>query len=65
MKKKSGARRRPGNGQKLALAVVTFLNLALTLALAVMRRQETLRAIREEDRLKVLLEQPDSSGKPE
>ncbi len=65
MKKKSGARRRPGNGPKLALAVVTFLNLALTLVLAVMRRQETLRAIREEDRLKVLLEQPDSSGKPE
>ncbi|NBJ88609.1 hypothetical protein [Acutalibacter sp. 1XD8-36] len=65
MKKKSGARRRPGNGSKLALAVVTFLNLALTLALAVMRRQETLRAIREEDRLKVLLEQPESSGKPE
>ena len=65
MKKKSGARRRPGNGQTRALAVVTFLNLALTLALAVMRRQETLRAIREEDRLKVLLEQPDSSRKPE
>ncbi len=65
MKKKSGARRRPGNGQKLALAVVTLLNLVLTLVLAVMRRQETLCAIRNEDRLKVLWEQPDSSGKQE
>ncbi len=65
MKKKSGARRKPGKGAKLILAVVTLINLSLTLILAVLRRQDTLRAIREDGRLKLLLEQQDNGSKPE
>jgi len=60
MKKPRGARR-PTGGQKLTLAIVTCVNLVLTLVLAVMRRQDTLRAIRDDSRLRVLLEQ--NSGK--
>lgn len=49
MKKQKGAgRRKPGNGSKLALAIVTCINLALTLVLAVMRRQDTLKAVRDD-----------------
>lgn len=58
MKKRKGAgRRRPGYGGKLALAIVTCLNLALTLALSVQRRQAVLRAVREDGNVRLLLEQ--------
>lgn len=65
MKKQNGAGRRkpaaghrkPGTGPKLVLAAVTCVNLILTLVLAVMRRQDTLRALRGDGKLKLLLEQ--------
>ena len=57
MKKIKGARRKPGVGGKIALAVVTCLNLALTLALTAARRQEVLRAVRnDEGTVQLLLE---------
>ncbi len=60
MKKRRGAGRgKPGTGPKLLLAIVTCVNLILTLLLAVM---DTLRAIQGEDRLKLLLER---TGKKE
>ncbi len=63
MKKRGGAGRgKPGTGPKLLLAIVTCVNLILTLLLAVMRRQDTLRAIQGEDGLKLLLER---TGKKE
>ncbi|MCI9544223.1 MAG: hypothetical protein HFE93_08535 [Acutalibacter muris] len=63
MKKRRGAGRgKPGTGPKLLLAIVTCVNLILTLLLAVMRRQDTLRAIQGEDGLKLLLER---TGKKE
>ena len=66
MKKQKGAgRRKPGAGPKLFLAVVTCVTLILTLSLAVMRRQDTLRAIQGEDRLKLLLEKAQGTGKSE
>ena len=39
MSKKGAARRKPGIGAKLLLGVVTMINLALTLALALERRE--------------------------
>lgn len=56
---KGGAKRRRGSGTgpKLALAIVTAINLALTLALSVMRRQEVLRAVNQDGAVKLLLEQ--------
>lgn len=66
MKKHRGqARRKPGIGPRLALAILTCLKLALILTLAVMRRQDTLKAISTDGRLKLLLDQPDSKTKPE
>lgn len=66
MKKRSGAgRKKPGTGPRLALAIVTCLNLTLTLILAVMRRQDTLKAVRDGGKLKLLLEQRDSTDKSE
>lgn len=58
MSKKNGARRKrkPGNGSKLALAIVTCINLALTLVMTVMRRQDIIRAVRDDDKVRVLLE---------
>ena len=44
---------------------MTCVNLILTLLLAVMRRQDTLRAIQGEDRLKLLLEKAQGTGKSE
>lgn len=65
MKKQKGAgRRKPGNGSKLALAIVTCINLALTLVLAVMRRQDTLKAVRDDSRLKLLGSFPAAEGHP-
>lgn len=53
--KKSGARRRPGTGAKIFLAVVTFLNLLLTLALSLLRRAEIVHAIEGDEEVKVLV----------
>ncbi|NBK78243.1 hypothetical protein D5272_06475 [bacterium D16-76] len=53
--KKSGARRKPGTGAKIFLAVVTFLNLLLTLALALLRRAEIVHAIEGDEDVKVLV----------
>lgn len=55
--KKSGARRKAGTGSKLVLAIVTMINLGLTLSLSLMRRQEILRAVNEDGKVKLLLEQ--------
>lgn len=66
MKKQTGSgrkgapRRKSGKGPDLALAIVTCINLALTLALAVLRRQDTLRAIQGDGKVRVLLEQADN-----
>ncbi len=53
------ARRRPrrGSGAKLLLAFVTLCNVGLSLALAVLNRQETIRAVRGQqgDEVRVLL----------
>lgn len=45
------ARKRPrrGSGAKLLLALVTLCNVGLSLALAVLRRQEVLHAVRTQD----------------
>ena len=53
------ARKRPcrGSGAKLLLAFVTLCNVGLSLALAVLNRQETIRAVRGQqgDEVQVLL----------
>ncbi len=53
------ARKRPrrGSGAKLLLAFVTLCNVGLSLALAVLNRQETIRAVRgrQGDEVRVLL----------
>ena len=53
------ARKRPrwGSGAKLLLALVTLCNVGLSLALAVLSRQETIRAVRgrQGDEVQVLL----------
>lgn len=63
MKKQNGAGRKkpapakkPGTGPKLLLAAVTCVNLLLTLVLAVLRRQDTLRAVSGDGQVKLLLE---------
>lgn len=59
MKKQKGSaarRHKPSTGARLTLAIVTLLNLALTLALALVRRQEVLRAVNENGQVKLLLE---------
>lgn len=64
MKKQNGAgRKKSGTGPKLVLAAVTCVNLILTLALAVMRRQDTLKALRGDGKLKLLLEQSEDGQK--
>lgn len=53
------ARKRPrrGSGAKLLLALVTLCNVGLSLVLAVLNRQETIRAVRgrQGDEVRVLL----------
>lgn len=53
------ARRRPrrGSGAKLLLALVTLCNVGLSLVLAVLNRQETIRAVRgrQGDEVQVML----------
>lgn len=44
-----------GTGAKLALAAVTAVNLGLTLALHVLRRQEVLHAVETDEDVKLLL----------
>ncbi len=57
MSKKGAARRKPGIGAKLLLGVVTMINLALTLALALERQREVVRAVNsQEGRIQLLLE---------
>lgn len=53
--KKQGARRRPGTGAKIFLAVVTCINLMLTLALSILRRVEVIHAIEGDEDVKLLL----------
>lgn len=50
-------RPRRGSGAKLLLALVTLCNVGLSLALAVLNRQETIRAVRgrQGDEVRVLL----------
>ena len=47
--------RRPGTAGKLALGLVTLLNVALSLALALYNRRETLRVLRDESGALTLL----------
>lgn len=62
MKKYRGAgRERSGSAGRLALAILTCVNLLLTLTLAVMRRQDTLKAVRGDGKLRLLLEQADGN----
>ena len=60
--KAAGRRGKPGTGAKLALAIVTCINLALTLALSVRRRQDVLRAVSQDGRVPLLLEKPRHQG---
>ncbi len=53
--KKQGARRRPGTGAKIFLAVVTCVNLMLTLALSILRLVEVIHAIEGDEDVKLLL----------
>ena len=53
--KKQGARRRPGTGAKIFLAVVTCVNLMLTLALSILRRVEVIHGIEGDEDVKLLL----------
>lgn len=58
MKKDKGARRKKGKGGEVFLAVVTMVNLGLTLALALVRRRDVIRAVEDEEgRIKVLVEE--------
>ena len=59
-KRKGAGRRRTGNGGKLALGIVSCIQLALALALAVQRRQAVSRALREDGKVRVLLEQEET-----
>ncbi len=53
--KKKGARRKPSTGSKIFLAVVTCVNLMLTLALSILRRVEVIHAIEGDEDVKVLI----------
>ena len=55
MRPRGAGRRRPGTAGKLALGLVTLLNVALSLALAVYNRRETLRVLRDESGALTLL----------
>jgi len=53
--KRNGARRKPSTGAKICLAVVTCINLMLTLALSILRRVEIIHAIEGDEDVKVLI----------
>ena len=53
--KRQGARRRPGTGAKIFLAVVTCVNLMLTLALSILRRVEVIHASEGDEDVKLML----------
>lgn len=59
-KRKGAGRRRRGNGGKLALGIVSCIQLALALALAAQRRQAVIRALREDGKVRLLLEQEET-----
>lgn len=64
-KKKSTDRRKPGMKGKIFLALVTTVNLALTLALSLQRRREVLRAVAgPEGKVRVLAERESDFTKP-
>lgn len=48
-------RRKKGVAGRLLLAIVTGINLGLTLALSLQRRREVLQAVEEDGRVKLLL----------
>ena len=64
--KNNGARRRPSTGAKVFLALVTCVNLilSLALALALLRRQEVLHALEGEEGIQVLALGPQDKGSP-
>lgn len=63
MSKKSAVRHKPGTASKLLLAIVTAINLALTLALSIQRRREIVRAVSGEDgKVQLLLEEAAKKG---
>lgn len=57
MGKQGAARRKPSQAGKIFLAVMTFLNLLLTLALAFQRRREIVHAIEGDGGVKLLVTQ--------
>lgn len=60
-KNKSNAQRKSGSGEKIFLAVITFINLLLSVILALINRREVIHAVRENDDVKVLLTAKDTS----
>ncbi len=54
-KNQKKAAQKTGTGTKLFLTLVMFLNLLLSFLLAVMRRQEVIKAVEEDEKVKVLL----------
>lgn len=62
--KKTGAgrKRKSSTAGKLMLAVVTCLNITLSLALHLLRRQEVLHAVEENDDIKLLLTAAKKTG---
>lgn len=61
--KKNGARRRPSTGGKIFLAVVTCINLSLSLALALLRRAEVIHAVEGDEGVKVIMAAGRGPGK--
>lgn len=55
--KRRSAGRKPGTGVRLALGIVTFLNLLLTLLLSLERRGSVLRAVNQDGTVKLLMEE--------
>lgn len=53
--KKQAIRRKPSTGGKAFLAIMTFLNLLLMLALALLRRTEVIHAVQGDGDVQVLI----------
>lgn len=58
----TGRKRKSSTAGKLMLAVVTCLNITLSLALHLLRRQEVLHAVEENDDIKLLLTAAKKTG---